>query len=95
MEGLPFEWDPRKEVSNRRKHRVTFAEASTVFGDPLSITIPDPDPDAAEERFIIIGMSNKRRLLVVVHTMRGERTRLISARAATRNESRKYEEAPL
>ena len=92
MPGLPFEWDPRKELSNRLKHRVAFAEASTVFGDPLSITIPDPDHGAEEDRFVIIGMSSKRRLLVVVHTMRGERTRLISARAATKHESRKYEE---
>jgi uncharacterized DUF497 family protein len=95
MEGLPFEWDHRKELSNLRKHRIAFAEASTVFGDPLSITIPDPDRDIGEDRFIIIGMSSKLRLLVVVHTMRGERTRLISARAATKNESRKYEESPL
>jgi hypothetical protein len=95
MQGLPFEWDPRKDQSNRRKHRVGFAEASTVFGDPLSITIPDPDHSAGEERFVIIGMSSKQRLLVVVHTMRGERARLISARAATKYESRKYKEAPL
>jgi len=92
MPGLPFEWDPKKDLSNRRKHRVAFAEASTVFGDPLSITIPDPDHGAAEERFVTIGVSDKRRLLVVVHTVRGERTRLISARAATRHESRKYQE---
>jgi len=95
MQGLPFEWDPGKELANRRKHRVAFAEASTVFGDPLSITIPDPDHGAGEERCVILGMSNKRRLLVVAHTIRGERTRLISARAATKYESRKYEEAPL
>jgi len=59
-----------------------------VFGDPLSITIPDPDYDADEERFIIIGISSKRRLLVAVHTITGERARLISARLATKNESR-------
>ncbi len=66
-----------------------------VFGDPLSTTISDPDYGADEERFIIIGISNKRRLLVVVHTIRGERTRLISARVATKNEKRKYEDAAL
>jgi uncharacterized protein len=95
MQGLPFEWDPRKELSNRDKHRISFAEASTVFGDPLSITIPDPDHGAEEERFVTIGISSRRRLLVVVHTIRGERTRLISARAATKHESRKYEETTL
>jgi uncharacterized DUF497 family protein len=66
-----------------------------MFGDPLSITIPDPDHDGDEERFIIIGRSNKRRVLVVVHTMRRERTRLISARLATKNENRKYEETSI
>jgi uncharacterized DUF497 family protein len=55
MQGLPFEWNPGKELSNRRKHLVGFAEASTVFGDPLSITIPDPDDGAEEDRFVIIG----------------------------------------
>lgn len=61
MQGLAFEWDPRKDLSNRRKHRVAFAETSTVFGDLLSITISDPDHGAAEERFVTIGMSDKRR----------------------------------
>jgi len=92
MQGLPFEWDPRKELSNRRKHGVGFAEASTVFGDPLSITIPDPDYGGDEERFVIIGQSSQRSLLIVVHTIRGERIRLISARSATNHERRKYEE---
>jgi uncharacterized DUF497 family protein len=55
MPELQFEWDPRKELANRRKHRVGFAEAGTVFGDPLSITIGDPDHATAEERFVIIG----------------------------------------
>jgi uncharacterized protein len=70
MYGVAFEWDRRKDSANRRKHGVEFTEASTVFDDPLSITIPDPDHETDEERFIIIGMSIKQSLLVVVHTIR-------------------------
>jgi len=91
VQGLVFEWDPKKELANRRKHRVGFAEASTAFGDPLSVTIPGLDP-SEEERFVILGMSRKQRLLVVVHTMKGARIRLISARTATKHERRQYEE---
>ena len=72
-----------------------FAEASTVFDDPLSITIPDPEHGIGEERFVIIGTSNQRSLLIVVHTIRGERIRLISARPATKHEKRNYEETSL
>jgi len=90
VQGLIFEWDPDKERANQRKHKVGFAEASTVFGDPLSVTIPDPDH--LEQRFVIMGMSGEQRLLVVVHTMKGERIRLISARTATKHERREYEE---
>jgi uncharacterized DUF497 family protein len=93
MPGIAFEWDPRKEAANRRKHGVGFREAGTVFGDPLSITIPDPDHSEDEERFIIIGLSYERKLLVVVHTVRGGRIRLISARKATKHEKRSYQEA--
>ncbi len=92
MDGILFEWDRRKEKANLRKHGVGFAEASIVFGDPLSITIPDLYHAAVEERFIIIGMSNRRRLLIVVHTVRGQQIRLISARAATKRERQTYEE---
>jgi uncharacterized DUF497 family protein len=91
MHGIAFEWDQRKDSANRRKHGVGFAEASTVFDDPLSITVPDPDHGRDEDRFVIVGMSGKRRLLIVVHTIRGERIRLISARSATKHERRKYE----
>jgi uncharacterized DUF497 family protein len=93
MYGIAFEWDPGKDSANRRKHGVGFAEASTVFGDPLSATIPDPDHAGDEERFVIAGMSSQRSLLIVVHTVREERIRLISARPATKYERRKYEEA--
>jgi uncharacterized DUF497 family protein len=92
MSGIAFEWDPNKDSANQRKHGVGFAEAITVFGDPLSITIPDPDYVIDEERLVIIGMSSEQTLLVVVHTVRGERIRLISARSATKHERRNYEE---
>jgi len=92
MEGITCEWDSRKESANLRKHGVGFVEAGTVFGDPLSITIPDPDHGAEEERSVIIGRSDKPRLLIVVHTVRGDRVRLISARVATKRERRNYEE---
>ena len=95
MVGIEFEWDLRKDSANRRKHGVGFAEASTVFADPLSITIPDPDHAHDEERFVIVGQSTKRSLLIVVHTIRQARIRLISARVATKHERRKYEEASL
>ena len=95
MFGIAFEWDPGKDSANRRKHGVGFVEASTVFDDPLSTTIPDPDYARDEERFVIVGMSSERTLLVVVHTIRGERIRLISARSATKHERRDYEENSL
>jgi uncharacterized DUF497 family protein len=91
--GAAFEWDPKKDSTNLRKHGVGFAEASTVFGDPLSVTISDPDHAADEQRFVIVGTSTSQRLLVVVHTMKGERIRLISARAATTHEKHVYREA--
>jgi uncharacterized protein len=78
--------------SNLAKHGVTFEEGSTVFGDPLSLTIPDPAHSQAADRFIILGHSHQRKLLVVVHTERGDNIRVISARRATRKERRNYEE---
>ena len=95
MHRIAFEWDRSKDSANLRKHGVSFAEASTVFEDPLSITIPDQDQIVAEERFVIVGLSGGRNLLVVVHTMREDRIRLISARLATRHEKRNYEETSL
>jgi uncharacterized DUF497 family protein len=92
MYGIAFEWDQRKDSANRRKHGVEFEEAATVFDDPLSVTIPDPDHASDEERFVIVGLSSQQSLLVVVHTIRGERIRLISARPASKHERRKYEE---
>lgn len=90
--GYVFEWDSEKARRNVRKHGVTFDEASTVFGDPLAILMPDPDHSEAEQRYVLLGMSNRRRLLVVAFAERPPRTRLISARRATRQERRRYEE---
>lgn len=95
MYGIAFEWDLRKDSANQRKHGVGFAEATTVFDDSLSVTIPDTDDIIGEERFVIVRMSSKRSLLIVVLTSRRERIRLISARPATKHERRKYEETLL
>jgi uncharacterized DUF497 family protein len=77
--SLRFTWDPKKAAANLRKHRVGFPEAATAFADPLSITIPDPDHSIGEERFVLIGQSDRRRLVVVAHVERGEVIRIISA----------------
>ena len=89
---LLFEWDLGKARKNIRSHGVSFDEASTAFGDALSLTIYDPLHSDDEDRFVLIGNSHKNRLLVVVHTERGNRIRIISARKATKNERRQYEE---
>jgi len=89
--GYIFEWDPKKAESNARKHGVTFDEASTVFGDPLGLLMPDPDHSLNEERYLVLGMSNQQRLLVVAFAKRPPRTRLISARRAKPREWRRYE----
>jgi uncharacterized DUF497 family protein len=90
---LTFEWDANKAGSNLAKHRVSFEEAATVFGDPLSMTIFDPAHSQTEDRFIILGRSHLDKLLVVVHTERGDNIRIISARRASRRERKQYEEA--
>ena len=89
---LEFEWDPRKAAANLRKHGIAFEEAMTAFADPHSITISDPDHSDGEERFVLIGRSAVKRLLIVVPLERGERIRLISARLAASRERRSYEE---
>lgn len=91
---LSFEWDEQKARVNVAKHGVSFEEASTVFGDPLSLTIPDPAHSQTEDRFVVLGQSHRRRLLVVVHTGRGDNIRIISARPASRRERKNYEESP-
>ena len=88
---MRFEWDPEKARRNVAKHGVSFEEAATAFGDPLSLTILDPDHAEEEDRFILLGQTYAGRLVVVVHTDRGENIRVISARLATRRERKAYE----
>ena len=90
--ALHFEWDPQKGTRNLALHGVTFEEAATAFGDPLSITVDDPLHSVREDRYVLIGRSYVGRLLVVVHTERGDRIRIISARLATSRESKGYEQ---
>jgi uncharacterized protein len=89
---LLFEWDPNKARQNLEIHGISFDEASTAFGDILSLVIYDPLHSEEEHRFVLIGNSYKDRLLVVVHTDRGDYIRLISARKATKKERKQYEE---
>jgi len=86
-----FEWDEAKAATNLRKHKVSFEEASTVFADDLALTGRDPDHSVEEHRFITFGLSDKSCLLVVSHTDRGSKIRIISARPATRSERKLYE----
>jgi len=90
--SLTFEWDSRKARSNLSKHGISFEEASTIFGDSLSLTIPDPDHSITERRYITVGRAFNGKLLVVVHTDRGNNIRIISARPASRRERRFYEQ---
>lgn len=90
--GLLFEWDPTKARLNIKTHGISFDEASTAFRDPLSNTVEDPLHSEGEERFVLIGKSIGGRLLVVVHTERGNRISIISARLATNSQRLKYEE---
>ena len=89
---MKFEWDAKKAAANCKNHGISFEDASTVFGDPLAATIQDPVHSTDETRFVTIGMSAAQQLIVVVHTDRADRVRLISARSATRAEKKKYEE---
>ena len=89
---MEFEWDPEKAKANAKKHGVEFGEAMTVFGDPLEVTIADPDHSEDEQRFLSIGTSTAGRLVVVAYTERAGRTRLINAREASPQE-RKHHEA--
>jgi uncharacterized DUF497 family protein len=89
---MEFEWNPDKAALNLEKHGVSFQEAATVFNDPLSMTFPDPDHSIGESRYVIIGLSRFGQLLVVAHTDRETKVRIISARKATRQERRFYEQ---
>jgi uncharacterized protein len=92
MADFRFEWDPKKASSNEKKHGVTFDEAKSVFSDENALVIPDPDHSQVEDRFIILGMSDHDRALVVVHCFRAEGTviRIISARRAGTKEQKPY-----
>jgi uncharacterized DUF497 family protein len=89
--ALLFEWDTEKGRKNLKTHGISFDEACTTFGDPLAITIEDPIHSKGEQRYVLVGQSQQHRLLVVVHTERGERIRIISARLATKKERDSYE----
>lgn len=88
---MRFEWDTDKAAENLRKHSVSLDEAATVFVDPLSVTIPDPDHSIGEHRFITMGASSTGKLLVIAHTEEGSTLRLISARPASAAERKRYE----
>ncbi|HUU82591.1 MAG TPA: BrnT family toxin [Phycisphaerae bacterium] len=90
--ALRFEWEERKAKQNLKKHGVSFEEAATVLGDPLSMTIADPVHSTVEQRWVTMGLTYRERLVVVVHTNRGSTIRLINARRATRREKTAYEE---
>ena len=93
MTHIKFEWDPQKAATNLRGHQVSFDEAATVFEDLLLITFVDEEHSVDEERYITIGMSKHGRLLVIAHTDRDGRVRIISARDATKKEAKLYAEA--
>ena len=92
MKSLTIEWDDNKSFANKKKHGISFEEAKTVFYDDSARIIHDPDHSEQEDRFILLGLSYKLRLLIVVHTYREDEQiiRIISARKATKNEASKY-----
>jgi len=89
--GTLVEWDPEKAAQNLRKHGVSFEEAATVLGDPLSVTVADPDHSRQEQRYLLLGRSSAGRFLLVAHADQGRQVRIISARAMTPRERRSYE----
>ena len=92
MKTIKFEWDKEKNKLNKKKHEVTFEEAEDVFYDDFGIIIDDPDHSISEERFVIIGLSEEQRILIVCHCYREENEviRIISARKATKAEKQQY-----
>ena len=89
---MEFEWDPVKATANLAKHKVSFEDTASVFGDPLGWIVLDPRHSFREQRFVLLGLSQSRRLLAVMYADRGDAIRIISARRATRREQRNYEE---
>jgi len=92
MVGMEFEWDPKKAISNLRKHKVSFEEASTALRDTMAATGADPDHSIGEFRYVTFGISERGRLLVVAHTEQSDTIRIISARLASKREKKIYEE---
>lgn len=90
---MEFEIDPAKATRNLKKHKVSFEEAASVFGDPMAYTFADPDHSVGEERWLMFGLSQRGRILAVIFTHRRAKYRIISARLATRHERKIYEEA--
>ena len=90
---MQFEWDLRKASANLAKHKVSFEEAATAFGDPLGRIVPDPRHSLEEERFALLDTSKQARLLAVMYVDRRETIRIIGARRATRRERRDYEKS--
>ncbi len=92
MDAINFEWDENKNTTNKKKHGVSFEEAQTVFYDAEALLIDDPEHSQDEDRFIILGYSSRANLLVVCHCYRAAETviRIISARKATKNETKQY-----
>jgi len=91
MKVLEFEWDPNKAKFNLKKHKISFCEAQTVFADPFADTYFDPDHSTLEERWITLGESVLKNILIVAHTSRQDKIRIISARKATPKERKNYE----
>jgi uncharacterized DUF497 family protein len=89
---MKYEWDENKAIKNLAKHGVSFDEAKTIFDDPLYVDFYDLDHSEDEERYLIVGESNRRRLLIVSYTERRESIRIISAREVTKSEREAYEE---
>lgn len=90
---MEFEIDPAKAAQNLKKHKVSFEEAASVFGDPMAYTFADPDHSIGEDRWLMFGVSQTARLLTVIYTYRREKYRIISARLATKHERKIYEES--
>ncbi len=89
---MEFEFDPAKAAQNFKKHKVSFEEAASVFGDSMELTFPDPDHSVGEMRWLSFGMSSRGRVLAVIYTERRGKVRLVSARVATKYERKIYEE---
>ncbi|HLY60167.1 MAG TPA: BrnT family toxin [Terriglobia bacterium] len=90
---MVYEWDAEKAKRNLQKHHISFEDAATVFLDPLAMTFPDPDHSSGEDREITLGRSLSQQVVFVSHCPGEDRTRIISARKATRSERNQYEES--